>query len=313
MLLNISRCEGFVNHRSGWNYAISSLKPLHSGAGLYLDGFIEKSFSWQLNSYTQERNAHKLPYRFPWVGFIHNPHNMPHWFDYFHSPQSILGREVFQESLRMCRGLFVLSDYFKVWLEKQVEVPVFSFKHPTEPARSWSPEAYLKSKEKNIIQLGYWLRNIHSITALRGPHKRFWMPSNPQYAQILKAHYYQAHGIDWLEQAELWAGIEILDFLPNEKYDDFLSCSVVFLDLFDASANNAIIECISRATPVIVNRHPAVVEYLGEDYPMYYSVGDPLPGPEQIMAAHKYLKNMNKEWLKGENFMLDIKKALESL
>ena len=43
------------------------------------------------------------------------------------------------------------------------------------------------------------------------------------------------------------------------RYDCLLSENVVTIELFDASANNVIVECIARNTPIVVNRHPAVV------------------------------------------------------
>ena len=51
------------------------------------------------------------------------------------------------------------------------------------------------------------------------------------------------------------------------RYDCLLPENVMAIELFDASANNVVVECIARNTPIIVNRHPAVVEYLTADYP----------------------------------------------
>ena len=58
--------------------------------------------------------------------------------------------------------------------------------------------------------------------------------------------------------------------LSNEEYDALLSENIIFLDLYDSSANNAVIECLARGTPLLVNPLPAVVEYLGEKYPLYF-------------------------------------------
>ena len=57
---------------------------------------------------------------------------------------------------------------------------------------------------------------------------------------------------------------------PDLEYDDFLKDKVVFLHLIDASACNTVIECIARCTPIILNRLPALEEYLGIDYPLFY-------------------------------------------
>ncbi|MFN8643026.1 MAG: hypothetical protein U0802_15745 [Candidatus Binatia bacterium] len=63
--------------------------------------------------------------------------------------------------------------------------------------------------------------------------------------------------------------VEVSPWQSPASYDRLLSENV-FLDLLDASANNSVIECLARDTPLLVNRHPAVVEYLGPDYPLYF-------------------------------------------
>jgi hypothetical protein len=59
--------------------------------------------------------------------------------------------------------------------------------------------------------------------------------------------------------------------VSDDEYDALLENSVVFLKLRDAPADTTVVECIARNTPILINRLPGVVEYLGEDYPFYYS------------------------------------------
>ena len=68
--------------------------------------------------------------------------------------------------------------------------------------------------------------------------------------------------------------INFIEHVDNKNYDLLLSENIVFVNLVDASAVNTIIECIVRNTPIIVNKIPAVVEMLGENYPMYYTLLD---------------------------------------
>ena len=146
--LNLSKCSGFSNHRSGWSYCISSLMPMHSNSGIFVDDFIERSFSWQLNSYYLEENIHNLPYKKNWIGFFHNPPNIPEWFDMYHSPMAIIEREVFAQSLKTCKCIIVLSDYLKEWLSPRINVPIISVKHPTEtPKIKWSQQKFLSQKK----------------------------------------------------------------------------------------------------------------------------------------------------------------------
>jgi hypothetical protein len=101
--------------------------------------------------------------------------------------------------------------------------------------------------------------------------------------------------------------VKLLEHLDNEAYDNLLTQNLVFLNLVDASAANTIIECIVRNVPIVVNKIPPVVEYLGQDYPLYYEsyreAADKCTNPELITQAHQYLKNKSKEFLTIEHFV----------
>ena len=48
------------------------------------------------------------------------------------------------------------------------------------------------------------------------------------------------------------------------------------MNALNSSANNTVLECIARNSPIIVTKHPAIKEYLGEDYPLYFNTLDEL-------------------------------------
>ncbi|MEN3012205.1 MAG: glycosyltransferase, partial [Dictyoglomus thermophilum] len=54
------------------------------------------------------------------------------------------------------------------------------------------------------------------------------------------------------------------------------------------------VECISRATPLLINKIPPVVEYLGEEYPFYYSsyeeAIEKANDYDLVLKTHEYLK-----------------------
>ena len=94
-----------------------------------------------------------------------------------------------------------------------------------------------------------------------------------------------------------------------EEYDELLSKNIVFVDLFDAAANNTVIECIIRNTPIIVNKIEGVIDYLGEDYPLYFTTLDEIPQLltyKNIEKAYHYLLNMNKEDLNIDQFLKEV-------
>ena len=64
--------------------------------------------------------------------------------------------------------------------------------------------------------------------------------------------------------------VEIMYTSNHAMYDRLVLRNVVVIDLLAASANNAVLEAISMNNPVFISRLPAVVEYLGEGYPLYF-------------------------------------------
>ena len=190
----------------------------------------------------------------------------------------------FLESLKTCKGIFTLSEYHAQFLREATNVPVNALYHPTTlPDVLFDYNKFICNEHKKIINIGYWLRKLNSI---------YQLPVNNVFQKWRLMPYSSARpkeAIDNLIEKER----KLFDIKPtkyydyttsvervsNYEYDKLLSENIVFLDLYDSSANNAVIECIARATPILVNPIPAVVEYLGEDYPMYFNTLD--------QAAHK--------------------------
>ena len=308
--LDLSNTVSFQAHRSGWGYCMSKLEPFHSKNGIFIDDFIEKNFGWDLDRY-YKGDYSKIPYRKDWIGFLHNPPDVPDWFDVANSPQAILQRKVFQDSLKYCKSLVCLSDYLANWLRGRVNVPVISVKHPTEiPHKKLSIKNFVQDQRKNVVQIGYWLRRMDSIFNLKcdSLYLKNWLPSNKDKALGLLDRFFNQKN-DCYEIMYSYSGVNI-DTLSNDKFDDLLSKCVVFVDLYDSSANNAVVESIARNTPILINRIPAVEEYLGSDYPLYFKDLDDASSMlydfDRIFEAHLYLKNMDKTWISGTYFANDL-------
>ena len=86
------------------------------------------------------------------------------------------------------------------------------------------------------------------------------------------------------------------------------------MDLEGASANNGVIESMRRNTPLLINRIPAVVEYLGNQYPFYFSNLDEanykINNLNLIQDTHVYLKNMDKKIIDIKNFINSIEQIV---
>lgn len=310
-----------AHHRSGWRDAMRSLHPLHNADGVLFEGFIDEPFAIQhprsgirsgpglleaLRRRTYDgrltsEELHVVPFTEPWVGFLHNPPDMPRWFHYDKAPQTIFAKPVWQESLRHCRGLFTLSEYLANWLRQATGKPVSALIHPTvQPSVSFSVDRFLANPDKRIVQAGWWLRSLSAIFRLplgSNPLGYRKLRLVPNFAAGADAHLRELLGRECTALGITVdpgvSDVETCAHIPNDAYDDLLAENIVFVELYDASANNTVVECIARATPLLINPLPAVVEYLGERYPLYYTdladAAAKAMDVGRLRAAHEYL------------------------
>ena len=183
-------------------------------------------------------------------------------------------------------------------MESQVSV----IRHPMPEGISemFDPNRVLcPSCEKRLVALGQQHRWTSTIYLVNTTWDRFWLPSS----SLPKEH---AFGVASAELREL--GIEAATDLKSRvkivtkssylEYERFASSSVLLIHLRDANANNAVLEAIAMATPVIINRHPAAVEYLGADYPLFFDriadISQILADIPRIEEAAQYLRRMDK-------------------
>jgi hypothetical protein len=233
----------------------------------------------------------------PWVGIVHNPPNVPLWFDHENSPQQLIRNEQFQLSLTNCKGLIVLSEYLKVELLKLGGWPcaIDVVYHPTEPSQfRWNG---LTTNRKKLVQVGYWLRKLSSIWEVEIPDdwSKYWINRAEYGFTCLEKEIYNEHKLVSIIQST--KKVNVLK-LSNDDYDTFLQDAVIFLELYDSSCNNAIIEAIVRHIPIVVNRLPATEEYLGSDYCLFFDdineVHDMLNNPMLMERAHQQLIHLEE-------------------
>ena len=256
----------------------------------------------------RKKHSGRIPYRWPWIGFWHNPPGIPRWHNFHDSPQALLAKGVFQESLRRCLGLVVLSEDFRAWLQPRVGVPVVALKHPSEiPPLAFTMDRFRNNPHPRLLQVGWWLRRLHSIyqVPVVRLHRSLLRPDFPLFARVLQRER-KVLGLSCLDEAR----VEILPFAPPQEYDQLLAENVVFCHLFATSANNVVIECIARNTPIVINPLPAIVEYLGADYPLYFdSLEEAASKAEDLQlveSAHQYLTRLPKEWLSALYFRASL-------
>ena len=331
----------FKAHRSGWGYGLAALAPLHNRRGVHFDGFLERNFAWRhwqegcrspevLRRMRSEGTFDELatseergitPYTRPWIGFLHNPPAMPPWFHPQESPQTIFQKDIWKRSQDACLGLLTLSDYHASWLRQATGKPVSVLTFPTEiPAAQFDFARFAASSERKIVQIGWWLRKLSAIYRLPIPRDnplgyeklRLVPDFFGNAAQYLAALLEREVALEGRPLDPTFASnTRELQHLPDHEYDVLLSENIAFVELYDASANNAVVECIARATPLLINPLPAVVEYLGTGYPMYFATlaeaAEKALDLALLYDTHLYLKGCEtRPKLSGDHFRRDF-------
>lgn len=347
----IAQDSGTKIHRSGWSYVLGGIARMHSGdARSKVDMSVERSFLWGSDVLA---NAGVIPYKSPWLGFVHHTFD-DSYSDY--NGKRLFEDSIFKESLRSCIGLISLSEYLATQLKQalrnvSVDVPVIVMTHPTElPSKEnlFTMEAFMNNEDRKVVQVGAWLRNSYSIYELRVPRTDLHMSKAclkgaemdnyfapdwlfPKLGELLNvSRDTDAHGticrshagnkyvegmLDMLLRYD--SSVRVIDRLDDEEYDRLLSSNVVFMNLVDASAVNAVIECVVRNTPLFVNRHPALEEILGAEYPGFFAdmseAGEKVASRSIVAHCHEYLRSMPKDRLTLEYFVEHFQKVVEIL
>lgn len=158
-----------------------------------------------------------------------------------------------------------------------------------------------------------YLNTVVGDSVLATPDgKNVSVGSNPNYVAEIDAKLVSEanDGNTWVKfflgklQTQL-TSVSIQDTLPDNDYDDFLLTKIVFIHLIDASAVNTILECIAGNIPIIVNRLPAIEEYIGSGYPLFIPddtsvqamsafVQTVVATPDMVHSAVAYLASLDK-------------------
>lgn len=310
--LNLNDQTVFYTHRSGWSFAVNSLRSLHSDAGVKFEGFLERPFHWE--KYKNIKN-NVIPLKIPWVGVIHNPMISDNVKSDLFSTTKLFNSIVFQKSLENCKGLYVLSEDLKEKIKHKVGNVIVEFcYHPTEiPQNTFTMEKFNLNSNKMIVSLGSWARRFLTIFLLSSPDNLKKAMIEPSGLTTEKFRHLLS-----IEKSELGStttlndSIEMISYQDSKSYDDLLSKNIMFMDFYDISASNLIIECIVRNTPVLVKKHKAVIDYLGQEYPFYFEsvqeASDKINNKNLIEQTHNYLTSLKtKKFLTEDYFLNSIK------
>ena len=267
--------------------------------------FVEAEYNFNI-----AKSSHEIEGE--WIGIIHDPLDTHKYYKNHGKCRDHLKGKGFRRSLQRCKGLFFLTQTeCEKWKIALGDLGYDHIKcdyglHPIqnhEHRFSWND--FLENENKRIIQTGYWLRIPYSIFKLDVPHdyKKTIVPYDDRQRWYLKL-FGKTDGV-WVDKQER-NSVDKVSHLPYEDYLYMLTKNVLYMELCEVSANNTILDAILMNTPLIVNKLNGVVEYLGEDYPLYFKnrneVASIVCDYTRIKEAYLYLKNMNKTKFSVEYF-----------
>ena len=324
-----------VTHRGGWKTIITELlnnnilldstmtnnnsttmtnkKNNNSNIITFID-CIESYFSWYSDIKPITKN---------WIGIIHYSPQLPSFLK--HNLDSVLNDKIFIQSLKFCKGLIVLSKNSEMYIKKNPiykNINITSMKHPipNEFTNKFSLEQFLKKNIYNVIQLGQQDRIVTTIYRLKTKYKKIWLSGildNNRIIELLK------NEIDYLKLNNMMDNTKIdinsvkLSYLHNVvEYDLHLLNNIIIIPLWGASANNSILEIIEMNIPAFITRVSAAEEYLGKEYPMFYSeiyeieniINNQKEFRNKYIETYKYLIKMDKTELKLSVFKSELVK-----
>jgi len=286
-----------LEFRGGWKsvlYRLKELKFFKEDSETHFFDIVEQHFSPSKTMTCENK----------WAGIIHLTPNGPPYLEN-ENIALLFSNPYFLKSLDRCFAFFTLSPYITNYMKNEFEkiqrpIDVITLKHPVvqENILPFSFENFQNNSEKILIQVGQQYRKMSSIYQVNVPenYAKMWLTGTKAFTRIQHIIKKEQVYLNKYITTQMYHSVKLHYTETYEEYDEYLSKNIVFIDLFDAAANNTILECIVRKTPIIVNKIPGVVDYLGEGYPLYFTDLEDVPAlltEDKLLEAHEYLKKMD--------------------
>ena len=91
--------------------------------------------------------------------------------------------------------------------------------------------------------------------------------------------------------------------LDDEAWELVFARNLLLMHYYGLCTPSLLQASVAHHTPMLVNPVPAVVDYLGEDYPLYYSfyqeAAEKAADLDLVVSAHQYLARLSREEQSG--------------
>jgi len=249
-----------------------------------------------------------------WVGIVHITPYTPKYLNNLNINE-LFHNINFNDAMKYCVKLITLSNYLKIYIKNNINnnIKINKINHPIKKVtKFFSIDEYLNNDNKYIIHIGQRLRIFKTFFNLKfTTHNKLLISNN---IDNLLNNLNKEMKIRLKSYEELSSYLSnyniIYKNLNNNDYDDLIIKNIIFIHLYDSSANNILIEAIIHKTPIIINKNPAIIEYLGIDYPLYYSdiseLNDDFINNNKIIYAYNYLDKYDTSKFMYKNFCEEL-------
>ena len=319
-------------HLFGWkasmNYLVEKLKLNGKvfDKKYYFDEWIEKLLVWGNKIYNKKCLENINDNDLQLITFLHCPP-----FEAYNTNEvnknliinddSLLNKNIIEliksnNLFYSIKYLYVLSLHHKNYIINnfpQLKNKIVSLYHPINISNYNKSELFNINNfidNKQFYHIGWWLRNFNSFF-------NFKLPDGYNKNTLIKQEFKQEFENKF---TDIGKDNKIIYELKDNDYKKLFNNSCIFCDLLDCVANNVVLECIKYNTPIIIRRLPSVEEYLGPDYPLFFTDESELEDYKneefliaKITQANNYLQKMDKQFLKLEKFVDKINYDINKL
>ena len=197
-------------------------------------------------------------------------------------------------------------------------IPIYTFKHPIEEIpRKFSLSKFIHKKTYNIIQVGQQYRRISTIYTINSAYPKIWLPGLKNKEKL------DVNVKKELDYLRISTSVKLHKVTTKytrtiAEFDNLLLNNIVIIPLWNASANNSVLECLEMNIPAFVTRLPSTEEYLGKEYPMFYtdiSEMEKVINNRELLhqtykKTHEYLLKVDKRDIRYEHFNSELLKII---
>ena len=308
---NTGRYFRGADHRSGWKGAVTNLYTeniiQNNTRNVVLVDSMEEVFLWN-----------KREIKTDWVGIFHYSYDSPEQLSHGQHLKQLLMKS--KKSLKTCKGLVALSTKTQQYAKEFIKslgyenIPVYFIKHPIEKMQSkFSLYKFMNNKEYKIVQLGQQYRKVSTIYTINSDFPKLWLSGFDENKSLNILNTEKRY-----LNIDIRNDVHIMRTKTDKDYDNILLNNIMIIPLWDAAANNSVLECLEMYIPAFVTRLPATEEYLGKEYPMFYTdisevekvINNRKLLHQKYEETHKYLLKVDKRDIRYKHFNSELLKII---